>query len=283
MNWKSFSVRILLVAVAFPVLAVLILVLPHLQHLGFNIVVVLATVMGAMEMAALFKDRGIPTSPILAPLLAAAFPIGAWLEVRGYFPPSWIGMWMPVAVGTLLVRAVFFRKGRTLSTVLAFASSSVFTFFYPGFFLSWIVRISALPEPSLSILFFLCLVFGNDMAAYFAGSLWGASTRLNLEVSPHKSIVGFAAGLAGSLIVVVLFLACVPGFPRFGIGARVALGLGTGATVILGDLLESGMKRSAGVKDSGGVIPGRGGMLDSVDSMIFTAPLFYYFMLLAGG
>jgi len=282
-NWKSFSVRVLLVAVAFPVLAVLILLLPHLQHIGFNIVVVLATVMGAREMAALFKDRGIPTSPILAPLLAAAFPIGAWLEVRGYFPPSWIGMWMPVAVGTLLVRAVFFRKGRTLSTVLAFASSSVFTFFYPGFFLSWIVRLSALPDPSLSILFFLCLVFGNDMAAYFAGSLWGASTRLNLEVSPHKSIIGFAAGLAGSLIVVFLFLVAVPGFPRFGIGARVALGLGTGATVILGDLLESGMKRSAGVKDSGGVIPGRGGLLDSVDSMIFTAPLFYYFMLLAGG
>src|SRR5208282_1777171 len=176
-------------------------------------------------------------SQILAPLLAAAFPIGAWLEVRGYFPPSWTGMWMPVAVGTLLVRAVFFRKGRTLSTVLAFASSSVFTFFYPGFFVAWIVRLSALPEPSLSILFFLCLVFGNDMAAYFAGSLWGASTRLNLEVSPHKSIFAFA----------------VPGFPRFGIGGRVALGLGTGATVILGDLLESGLKRSAGVKDSGGV------------------------------
>jgi phosphatidate cytidylyltransferase len=282
-NWKSFSVRVLLVAVAFPVLAVLILVLPHLQHLGFNIIVVLATVMGAMEMAALFKDRGIPTSPILAPLLAAAFPIGAWLEVRGYFPPSWIGMWLPVALGTLLVRAVFFRKGRTLTSVLAFTSSSVFTFFYPGFFLAWIVRLSALPEPSLSILFFLCLVFGNDMAAYFAGSLWGASTRLNLEVSPHKSIVGFAAGFAGSLIVVGLFMIAVPDFPRFGIGARIALGLGTGATVILGDLLESGMKRSAGVKDSGGVIPGRGGLLDSVDSMIFTAPLFYYFMLLAGG
>jgi phosphatidate cytidylyltransferase len=194
-----------------------------------------------------------------------------------------MGMWLPAAVGILLVRAVFFRKGRKLSTVLAFASSSVFTFFYPGFFLAWIVRLSGLSDPSLAILFFLCLVFGNDMAAYFVGSLWGASTRLNLSVSPHKSIVGFAAGLAGSLIVVGLFAAAVPGFPRFGIAARVALGLCTGATVILGDLLESGMKRSAGVKDSGGVIPGRGGILDSVDSMIFTAPLFYYFMLLAGG
>ena len=79
--------------------------------------------------------------------------------------------------------------------------------------------------PSLSILLFLCLVFGNDMAAYFAGSLWGASTRLNLSVSPHKSIVGFAAGFAGSLIVVGLFILAVPDFPRFGIAARLVLGL----------------------------------------------------------
>jgi len=282
-NWKSFLVRILLVAVAFPVIAVLVLLLPQLHHLGLNLIVVMVTVAGAMEMAALFKDRRIPTSPILAPLLAAAFPIGAWLEVSGYFPPLWMGMWLPAAVGILLVRAVFFRKGRSLTTVLAFASSSVFTFFYPGFFIAWFVRLSGLPNPSLSILFFLCLVFGNDMSAYFAGSLWGASTRLNLSVSPTKSIVGFAAGLAGSLVVVGLFLLAVPEFPRFGIAARVALGLCSGATVILGDLLESGMKRSAGVKDSGGVIPGRGGILDSIDSMIFTAPLFYYFILLGGG
>jgi phosphatidate cytidylyltransferase len=281
-NWKAFLVRILLVAVAFPILAVLILVLPQLHHLGLTILVVLATVAGAWEMAGLFKDRGIPSSSILAPLLAAVFPVSAWLEVSG-FSPAWMGIWLPAALGILLVRVVFFRKGRKLSTVLAFASSSVFTFFYPGFFLAWIVRLSGLSDPSLSILFFLCLVFGNDMSAYFAGSLWGASTRLNLSVSPHKSIVGFAAGLAGSLIVVGLFVLAVPDFPRFGIAARVALGACTAATVILGDLLESGMKRSAGVKDSGDVIPGRGGMLDSIDSMIFTAPLFYYFMLLAGG
>ena len=159
----------------------------------------------------------------------------------------------------------------------------MFTFFYPGYFLAWIVRFSSLREPSLSILFFFCLVFGNDMLAYFAGSLWGASTRLNLVVSPKKSALGFGAGLVGSLIIVGLFQVVLPEFPRLGLLAKIALGLGTGITVIIGDLLESGLKRSAGVKDSGGVIPGRGGLLDSVDSMVFTAPLFYYALLLSGG
>ncbi len=280
MNWKGFLSRIVLVGVAFPVFAVLIFVLPQFHHLGVNIIVVFGTITGSFEMAALFQARKIPTSSVLAPVLAAGFPIGAYFEVSGYLPPAWLGIWLPVAVGILLVRAVFFRGGRKLTTVLGYASSSMFTFFYPGFFLAWIVRLSGLPDPSLSILFFLCLVFGNDMSAYFAGSLWGASTRLKLEVSPRKSILGFSAGLLGSLIVVGLFAVVTPGFPRFGIPARLALGLCAGVTVILGDLLESGMKRSAGVKDSGGVIPGRGGMLDSVDSMIFTAPLFYYFILL---
>jgi len=283
MNWRSFLVRLLLVLVAFPLLGVLIFVLPHLHHLAFNIVVVAATVAGSYEMASLFRARRIPTSTVLAPVLAAAFPIGAYLEVCGLFSPAWMGIWMPAAVGTLLVRAVFFHGGRRLSTVLAFASSSVFTFFYPGFFLAWIVRFSGLAEPSLAILYFLCLVFGNDMLAYFAGSLWGSSTRLNLSVSPKKSVLGFAAGILGSLIIVGVFQIAVPSFPRFGLPLKVVLGLCAGATVIIGDLLESGLKRSAAVKDSGGIIPGRGGMLDSVDSMILTAPLYYYFVLLVGG
>ncbi len=282
MNWRSFLVRLLLACVAFPVLAILVFFLPQYHHLGLNVVVLFATITGAGELSSLFQARKIPTSIVLAPALSAFFPIAAWLEIAGYMP-SWGGIWLPAAVGILLVRAIFFRGGRKLGTVLADASSSVFTFFYPGFFLAWIVRLSGLSDPSFSIAYFLCLVFGNDMAAYFAGSLWGASTRLNLEVSPQKSIVGFAAGFAGSLIVVGLFALFVPDLPRFSVAARLVLGLCTGLTVILGDLLESGMKRSAGVKDSGGVIPGRGGMLDSIDSMIFTAPLFYYFLRFAGG
>jgi phosphatidate cytidylyltransferase len=282
-NWKAFLVRSILVVVAFPLFAALIFGLPQLYHLAFNIVVVAAAVLGAYEMATLFKAKKIPTSTVLAPVLAAAFPVGAWLEVSGTFPPGWIGIWLAAAMGILLVRAVFFHGGRRLTTVLDFASSSVFTFLYPGFFLAWIVRLSGLRDPSLSILYFLCLVFGNDMLAYLAGSLWGASSRLNLVVSPKKSMVGFVAGLLGSLLVVGMFQLAVPSFPRVSVPGKLLLGFCAGLTVIFGDLLESGLKRSAGVKDSGGVIPGRGGLLDSVDSMIFTAPLFYYVLLLTGG
>ena len=197
MNWKGFLSRVLLVGVTFPVLGVLILLLPYLHHLAFNLLVIGVTLMGALEMCALFRSRTIPTSRYLAPILAATLPIGAYLEVAGVISAAWMGVWLPAALGIILVRAVLFQEKRKLATVLAYASSSYFTFLYPALFLTWLVRISSLPEPSLSILFFMCLVFANDMCAYFAGSLWGSSTRLNLPVSPQKSVVGFAAGLVG--------------------------------------------------------------------------------------
>lgn len=283
MNWRGFLLRVLLALVAIPLFGAMILLLPQAYHVVFNACVLLATVAGAFETAGLFNARKVPTSRMMAPILSATLPAGAWLELAGVLPAGWMGVWLPAAFGILLTRSVLFQAKRDLPVILAHTTSSWFSFLYPGFFLAYIVRITGLAEPSLSVLFYLSLVFGNDMSAYLFGSLWGGSTRLNLAVSPQKSAVGFASGLAGSLIILALFLLITPGFPRFSLGVSVLISLGVGVTAILGDLLESGLKRSARVKDSGVIIPGRGGLLDSVDSMCFSAPLFYYLFRLFTG
>jgi len=281
-NWKAFSSRLLLISVAFPVLAALIFLLPYLNHLPFNIVVVGASVIGAVETRGLFEARGVATTRYLAPLLAGTLPLCAWLEVAGLIPVGWARGWLAVCIGVILVRAVFQRDAVRVGEFLSFVSSSTFVVLYPAFFLSWIVRFSALAQPSLSMLLFLCLVFGNDMAAYFVGSLWGSSSRLNLAISPQKSVAGFIAGLAGTGIIYTFFRLVFPSLLPAGILEGAGFALVIGISVILGDLVESGLKRSASVKDSGIVIPGRGGMLDSVDSMILSAPLFYGLMRLFG-
>jgi phosphatidate cytidylyltransferase len=279
-NWKGFLTRILLIVIAFPILGVLVF-LPQLNHLAFNIAVIAVTVVGAFEMDALFRARGVHTYRWLVPLLAGAVPLAAYLEVAAVLPAGSMVLAMAAAFAVVFIRATAGASAPNIPMILSQISASAFTLLYPGFFMSYVVRLSCLPQPTLNILFFLCIVFGNDMSAYFAGSLWGQSTRLNLAVSPQKSIVGFAAGLAGSLIIVLIFHFAAPGYPPFGLPLNLTAGLALGVLTILGDLIESGFKRSAGVKDSGVLILGRGGILDSVDSMLLSAPLFYYLLAMA--
>jgi phosphatidate cytidylyltransferase len=277
-NWKGFGFRIGLIAVTFPLLIIFIFFLPGFTHLAFNIALVAVTVIGAFESEALMRARGISTSRVFVPLFAGTLPALTYLEVAGIIPPEGLPLGTALVFSVVLVRSIVFQRTSTLPNILSFVSSSFFVLLYPGFFLSFIVRLSSLPSASILIAFFLSLVFGNDMSAYFAGSLWGGSTRLGLPVSPQKSVVGFTAGLLGSLIVVLLYHFLAPGSLPFSLAGRLFMGSAMGVLVIIGDLVESGLKRSAGVKDSGIAIPGRGGVLDSVDSMMLSAPLFYYIL-----
>jgi phosphatidate cytidylyltransferase len=95
-------------------------------------------------------------------------------------------------------------------------------------------------------------------------------------VSPNKTLVGFIGGFLGALALGYLYVAAVPDLL-----GRASLSHGIFFLVIavfgnLGDLLESALKRSAALKDSGSIIPGRGGVLDSIDSLLFSAPVYYY-------
>lgn len=278
MNWKGFLSRILLVAVAFPLLGSFIILIPQYNHLIFNMTVTAVSIMGALEAEAFFRVRGVRSLRILVAILAGTFPAFAYLEGMGVFPSGLFPLWIALVLIVLLVQACLVQKTAALPLLLGSVAASFFCVLYPAFFMSYLVRLSALPNSTLNILFFLCITFGNDMAAYFAGSLWGESTRIGLPASPQKSVVGFAAGLLGALIVVGLFYLLAPRYPPFGLIPNLLVGLAMGVLTIAGDLIESGLKRSAGVKDSGIVVPGRGGMLDSVDSMLLSVPFFYYLL-----
>lgn len=129
------------------------------------------------------------------------------------------------------------------------------------------------PGLKITLLAFGC-IWAADIGAYFIGRFFGR-TRLS-EISPKKTVEGAVFGTLASVSVAVggaFYL----GWDNW-LAGGIILGLLIGMTSLLGDLTESMMKRDAGVKDSGQLIPGHGGILDRTDSYVFTAPVVYYFM-----
>ena len=144
--------------------------------------------------------------------------------------------------------------------------------------LSFLVRIHGM-DPLLGprmVLFLLVLLWVGDSLAYFAGRSVGRY-KMAPEVSPGKTWEGAAANLLGSVLVGVAGARWIA-LPPVHLAAMAGLANVAGQ---LGDLAESAYKRSAGVKDSGTILPGHGGMLDRVDSLIFATPVvWYYFRIL---
>jgi phosphatidate cytidylyltransferase len=145
-----------------------------------------------------------------------------------------------------------------------------------GFWITSWQGLDALPQGlTCTFLAFLC-IWAADIGAYVVGR-WIGRTRLS-DISPKKTVEGAVFGMCASIAVAVAgsWYLGWSGWPITG----VLLGSLIGIASLLGDLTESMMKRDAGVKDSGQLIPGHGGILDRADSYVFTAPLVFYFVTL---
>lgn len=278
---KNITARILLFVIAIPALVVLVLILPGYSHLGLNIAVVLAAGVAGAELAEMFRHRGIHVNSIQAFITAAVVPAAAYAEMALRAPSATTAYAMAAGIAAAAVPQLVPKQAEHFDRALPEFAGSALVVLYPGLLAAFIVRISALNAPSVAYLTFLMTVFANDTAAYVFGMLFGRRSRGVVAVSPHKSAVGFAAGVAFSLITALVFYRLAPQVFSSRIWAAVAVGAALGGTTIVGDLVESALKRSADVKDSGTVIPGRGGVLDSVDSILLGAPVFVAILQLA--
>ncbi len=154
----------------------------------------------------------------------------------------------------------------------------LFGILYVGYTLGHVLRLRTLDDGALLIFFVLLVTWAGDAAAYYVGKTCG-SRPLAPRLSPKKTVEGFCGGLVAAPLIAwlghVWFLPVVTPVDCLILGILfTVLGL-------VGDLSESALKRYAGVKDSGSLIPGHGGMLDRVDSLLLNAPVFYYYMTFA--
>ncbi len=179
----------------------------------------------------------------------------------------------------LLVQLFTRASDEDLSETLPVAATKVFGVLYVAALGGYIIAIRVIENPvpqlaaKLLTLFFL-VIFAGDTAAYYTGRALGRK-RLAPRVSPGKTVEGAIGGLAGN--VVAALIAHFWFFPELKISHAIPLALVMGALGITGDLCESMLKRGARAKDAGNLIPGHGGLLDRLDSMLFNAPLLYYF------
>jgi phosphatidate cytidylyltransferase len=281
--------RLLVFFIGVPAIVALIFFLPFYNHLALNIIVVLFSAVGAVEFSNMLGKKQIFVPKAGAFILGALGPLSAVLTVSfnlGEFVISIILM----TVTLCALSSIVFTKSANMDTVINRLAGCFSVMIYPGFFMYWLVKINSLGggewDTSGAVLLFLLIVFGNDAAAWLAGSLFGKNNKGIIPASPNKSIAGFIGGLIGSVIISVgaafLFPFIFPLAPCCYplVLYAVILGLTTAIAGNLGDLAESAVKRSCDFKDSGKLMFGRGGVLDSIDSIAMAAPVYYFVFIL---
>jgi len=180
-----------------------------------------------------------------------------------------------VTLALLSLMLIQFRL-RENSGVIIGLSTTIFGIFYIAWFMGFLIKIRYLDYGAGMLATVLLITKTGDIGAYLLGSRFGKHILIS-RISPNKTREGFLGGLLFSLIAALASKLFMP--HNFSYIHLLILGLFLGILGQLGDLSESLMKRDCAVKDSGRIFPGLGGALDCIDSLLFTAPVFYFWIM----
>jgi len=277
---KKIIERLLIFLIGVPAITALVLLLPFKNNLILNLVIVFFSGVGAMEFSAMLEKKQIRLSKIESFILGALAPLAITLHVS-FLLPGWTVLTIIMAGAVWALTSRVFSRKAEIETITNQIVGGFSLILYPGIFMFWLIMMSGWGNPA-AILLFLFITFGNDSIAWLFGTLFGKNNRGIILVSPNKSIAGFIGGLIGSILVAIAALYITPSLFNAGecitaspLLLAIITGLCTGIAATLGDLAESAIKRSCDFIDSGNSILGRGGVLDSIDSIAFAAPVFY--------
>jgi len=266
--------RILTAVVLIPIVLVLVFLGPR-WHWLFSVAVAAVAALAGWEYLGLAQLRG-----ARPPRIAVAVALLALFAGTFQWPD-----WTPAILGALNLSLLVLCTFRgPVEQVMADATASIFCMFYIG---STLLALPALHEqangPSL-VAFLLCVVWAGDTTALYVGRAWG-KRKLAPNLSPGKTWAGALGSVAGSLFAAGALLELATQLQARDLAVLsypdetwywLVLAVVVNIAAQVGDLAESALKRSAGVKDSGSLLPGHGGVLDRIDALLVAAPVLWY-------
>ncbi len=252
----------------------------------FVLLIAFLALAGLVEFYGLAQKRGLASFKLSGVVGGVLLMVGTFLNVTGHLgtangSPARVndfetGFLILFVLG-LCLRQLFAKDSPAGLTAIAV---TLFGLMYVPWLLNFIQKINFFPgvEGKYFLLYFILLTKFSDMGAYVVGSLIGRHKMIP-RISPAKTWEGFAGALLISTVASLAFVHFLGGHMA-GMNSlhAVILGIVLSSTAVIGDLIESLFKRECGAKDSGNILPGIGGILDLLDSILFNAPIMYLYL-----
>jgi len=227
-------------------------------------------VSGLIEFFALARKKGIFVHKYWGLVFGVLFPLSFFLKKATGIGPLEPQIIAAAIIGLFLLQ--FIRRDK--SSAFIGMAVSLFGLLYIAWFFSFFIKLQYLSNGRLWMSFVIVVSKSGDIGAYLIGNRFGRHSLIE-RISPNKSVEGALGGFLFSILTAFILGLFLPGLPVIHI---LILGISLGILAQLGDLAESLIKRDVGVKDSGSIIPGFGGVLDIIDSLLFTVPFLYFYL-----
>ncbi len=276
---NSMKTRILTALITLPIIiAAIVLPLYFTEAVWLFVVLAgLAFAAGLFEFYSLTKKLELKADAAIGYLGSAALFVGFLFDAPAKAPDLLIATLSLTVIAVLISQTFRFQKdfSKMLTGMGVTLLGVLYVALLGGFLVATRVGFETVPGLSTHLLaFFFLVMFGSDAGAYFAGRSLGKH-KLAPSISPNKTVEGLIGGVVAAAALGALSTWWF--FPTLPYLTSIPLACFLAFIGMIGDLCESAMKRSAGAKDTAKILPGHGGFLDRLDSLLFAAPILYYF------
>lgn len=266
--------RIITALIALPVLIASIW-FPQLALL-FDVLVAAAILLGLYEFYTLAQRQELTPQVFVGIASAVVLLVAIYFNAYVWQLPIFIESVIVVAL-TIFALSLAMLRGAPFEKMLSSVGATMLGVCYTALLGGHLIAVRGMPFAPKILSFFFLVLMGSDTAAYYTGRAFGRH-KLAPNVSPGKTWEGAVGGMMASLVFAAL--AHFWFFPEIKLSAALPLAALMNVLGVIGDLTESALKRGAGAKDAANILPGHGGLLDRLDSLLFNAPVIYYFSLL---